>query len=236
MIRQAWITLFVVIHTLIFCLWAMVLSLFRPREKLVHFWAARPWARGILKACGIRVKIDGVERVDPSLARIYMCNHESYLDIFGLLSYLSVDFKFLLKQELMRIPILGTAMKLAGYIPIDRKDPRRAVKSIQSAVEKIRNGSSILIFPEGTRTEDGNLQDFKTGGFNLALRAQCDIFPVAIIGARRLLPKGSFRPRKGSFTIRFGRPIPTSGYTRKNLEELVAKVREAISAMLDQGP
>ncbi len=236
MIRQAWITLFVIIHTLVFCLWAMVLSIFGSRERLVHFWAARPWAKGILKVCGIRVRVDGVERVDPNVARIYMCNHESYLDIFGLLGYLPVDFKFILKQELMKIPFLGFAMKLAGYIPIDRKDPRKAVKSIQAAVDKIRNGASILIFPEGTRTEDGTLQDFKAGGFNLALRAGCDIFPVAIIGSGRLLPKGSFRPKKGSFTIRFGDPIPTSGYTRKNLDQLVAKVRQAIVAMLELGP
>ncbi len=235
MIRHIWIALFVILYTIVLSMWAILLALFDSSGRLVHFWAARPWARGILWVCGIRVKVEGLENIDPSTPRIYMSNHESYMDIFGLLSCLPVDFKFIVKQELMRIPILGFAMKRAGYIGIERKDPRKAVRSIQAAAQRIRNGSSVLIFPEGTRTEDGALQEFKAGGFNLALRSGCEIHPIGIVGTRELLPKGSFRPKRGAFTIRFGTPIPTAGYTRKNLHELVSKVRSAIEALLSQG-
>ena len=163
-----------------------------------------------------------------------MTNHQSYLDVFGLLSVLPVDFKFLMKQELMKIPLLGFAMRRAGYIGIEREDPRKAVESMRAAAERIKNSASVLIFPEGTRSQDGNLQAFKRGGFNLALRAGCDIMPIGIAGSGRLLPKGSFSVKKGTFAISIGRPIKTSGYTKRTIERLMEEVREAISILKEE--
>jgi len=161
-----------------------------------------------------------------------MTNHQSYFDIFALLAYLPVDFKFIVKQELMRIPLLGFAMRRAGYIGIERKDPRKAVRSIKEAAEKIKGGASVVIFPEGTRSLDGRVQALKKGGFNLALKSGCDIVPVTISNSYRIVPKGSLKINKGSFRVHFGLPISTKEYSKKNMEQLMARVREAIISQI----
>jgi len=181
-----------------------------------------------LWVCGIKVRVKGQENISNDVPIVYMCNHQSYFDIFALLAYLPADFKFILKQELMKIPLLGLAMKRAGHVAIERDNPREAIRSMDMVAEKIRSGTSVLIFPEGTRSLDGRLQTLKKGGFHMALKSGCDIVPVAISNSYRIVPKGSLRINKGSFDIRFGRPISIEGYTRKNLPELMDRVREAI--------
>jgi len=207
---------------------------FDRNGRLIHFFAAVPWAKAILWYCGVKVVTNGLENVDPRVPRIYMTNHQSYLDVFGLLSVLPVDFKFLMKQELMKIPLLGFAMRRAGYIGIERDDPRKAVASMKAAAERIRKGASVLIFPEGTRSKDGTLQSFKRGGFNLALRAGCEIIPIGLSGSGRLLPKGSFRVRKGVFAISVGRPIDVSRYRKKTIDLLMDEVRAAIQRLKEE--
>jgi len=213
------------------CLWGLVLVPFDRNGRLIHFYAAVPWAKAILWYCGVKVITKGLGNVDRTVPRIYMTNHQSYLDVFGLLSVLPVDFKFLMKQELMKIPLLGFAMKRAGYIGIERGDPRMAVESMKAAAERIQEGASVLIFPEGTRSEDGTLQTFKRGGFNLALRAGCEIMPIGIGGSGRLLPKGSFRVKRGTFAISVGRPIVTCKYRKKTIDLLMEEVRGAIEGL-----
>ena len=161
-----------------------------------------------------------------------MSNHQSYFDIFALLACLPVSFKFILKQELIRIPLFGFAIRKAGYIPIDRDDPRKAVKSMNEAAERIRGGASVLIFPEGTRSADGRLQSFRPGGFHLALRSGCDIMPVVIVGSRRIVPKGSLRIEKGSFVMCIGEAIPTRDYARKDMDKLMGRVREEMEKQM----
>jgi 1-acyl-sn-glycerol-3-phosphate acyltransferase len=233
MFRFVWINTFVLIYSIFFCLWALLLSLFRGDGRKVHFWVAVPWGRGILRACGINVRAVGREHVDPGTPRIYMSNHQSYFDIFALLAHLPVDFKFIVKQELMRIPLLGPAMRRAGYIGIERGDPRKAVRSMNEAAMRIRSGASVLIFPEGTRSPDGRLQQFKKGGFNLALKSGCDIVPVTIIGSGRIVPKGSLRVTRGSFGMVIDAPIPVSGYRRNTVTQLMDKVRDVMQSRLE---
>ncbi|MBW1978077.1 MAG: 1-acyl-sn-glycerol-3-phosphate acyltransferase [Deltaproteobacteria bacterium] len=229
MIRFFALNAFIAIHTIFLCGWGFLVSLFdRKNGRLVHFYAAVPWAKTILWVCGVKVKTQGLENVNPERPCIFMTNHQSYFDILGLLACLPVDFKFMLKQELMRLPFLGFGMKKAGYIAIDREDPRKAVKSMNEAVRRIGNGASVLIFPEGTRSLDGRLQEFKAGGFHLALKAGCDIVPVVIVGSHRIVPKGSLKIRKGSFGLCVGKPIKTKDYSRKNMGALMQRVREAM--------
>lgn len=166
------------------------------------------------------------------MPRIYMTNHQSFFDIFALLAYVPVDFKFIMKQELMKIPLLGPAMRRVGYIGIEREDPRKAVESMKEAAQRIRGGVSVVMFPEGTRSLDGRLLPFKRGGFNLALRSGCDIVPVGISGSYRIVPKGSFKINKGSFDIHIGRPISIKEYSRKNIDQLMGGVREAILGLM----
>lgn len=232
MIRFLALNAFIALDTLLFSLWGVVLSLFDKNGRLVHLYVAVPWARSILWACGVKIEVRGLENVERHIPRIYMSNHQSYFDIFGLLASLPVGFKFLLKQELMKIPLFGSAIKKAGYIPIDRADPRKAIKSMNEAADKIRGGSSVLIFPEGTRSADGRLQPFRAGGFHLALKSGCEIIPIVIVGSRRIVPKGSLRIEKGSFVICIGGPIPTKDLTRKEMDQLMGRVREAMESQM----
>jgi 1-acyl-sn-glycerol-3-phosphate acyltransferase len=233
MIRFIGLNGLIIILTILFCLWAGVMALFGFSGRSIHFRVAVPWARAILWLSGTKVEVKGRENVNPEIPRIYMTNHQSYFDILGLLASLPVDFKFILKQELMRIPLFGFAMGRAGYIGIERKDPRKAVQSMRKAAERIKNGASVLIFPEGTRSIDGHLQAFKRGGFKLALKSGCDIVPVVVKGSLRIMPKGSFTIRKGSFVLSIGNPIPVRNYAAKEMNALMARVREEMSKELE---
>lgn len=228
MIRFILLNAFIAVYTIAMSLFGIFLSFFEGSGRLVHFYCAVPWAKAILWICGIKVKISGLDHVKEGVQNIYMANHQSVFDIFTLLVYLPVDFKFVLKQELMKVPLFGSAMKGAGYISIDRGNPRKAVKSMNEAAEKIKNGASVLIFPEGTRSQDGRLQTFKSGGFHLALKSGADIVPVAIVDSHLIVPKGSLRIKKGTILMNIGRSIPTRDCSKKDMNRLMDRVRDAL--------
>jgi 1-acyl-sn-glycerol-3-phosphate acyltransferase len=233
MIRFVFLNLFIALSTILFSVIALVVSLFdRTGGRRVHFCATVPWARVILAVSGIKLEVEGIERVDGAIPRIYMSNHQSAFDIFVLLACLPVDFKFIMKEELMKIPIFGFASRRAGYIGIVRDDPRKAAKSMDRAAEKIRNGASVLVFPEGTRSKDGNLQSFKKGGFHLALKSGCDIVPVTIIGTSRIMQKGSFRIHAGKVKVVVGLPVPVEKYGKKSISELMERVHAEMNSSL----
>jgi 1-acyl-sn-glycerol-3-phosphate acyltransferase len=233
-LRTICINAFIGTFSFFWCIYGILLSIFDRKGKLVHFYAAVPWVKVILWACGVKVKVKGVENVDPNLPRIYMSNHRSWFDILALLSALPVDFKYMMKKELLRIPIFGIAVWRARHISIDRGNPRKALESVQKAVEKIRSGYSVLIFPEGTRSPDGNMQPFKRGGFRLALQAGCDIVPLAVLNSHNIVPKGSMRVNKGVISINIGKPISIGDYSKKDTNKLMARVREAVIANLNE--
>jgi len=232
MIRFICLNTFIVLHSVVFSLWAIVLSLFDGDGKLVYFYCCVPWAKVVLWICGVKVDVKGLENVESEVPRVYATNHQSYFDIFALFACLPVSFKFILKQELMRIPLFGFAMKSAGHVALDRTDHRKAVESMNEAAKKMAKGASMLIFPEGTRSEDGRLQPFKNGGFRLALKAGCDIVPVAIINSRHIVPKGSLRINKGTFGLHIGKPISIKDYSKKDVDKLMTRVREAIISQM----
>ena len=232
MFRFFCLNAFIAIHTVIYSLCGLVISAFDRSGRWVHFYCAVPWAKVILRACGVRVIVRGLENVESHVPRVYLTNHQSYFDIFALLAYLPVDFKFILKQELMKIPLLGLTMRRARYIAINREDTRKALKSINEAAVKIKDGSSMVIFPEGTRSTDGTLQAFKRGGFHLALKAGCDVVPVAIVNSRNIVPKGSLKINKGTFSMNIGTPISVKHYSKKDIDKLMTRVREAIIILM----
>jgi 1-acyl-sn-glycerol-3-phosphate acyltransferase len=228
-VRFVFLNLFIALHTLVFGTYGVLLALLGGSAKFVHFYCAVPWAKAILKVSGVQVELKGAERISDQVPSIYMANHCSYFDIFALLSALPVDFKFIVKQELMSIPIFGHAMKRAGYIGIERKEPRKALKSMHEAAERIRSGASVLIFPEGTRSDDGRLQPFKPGGFHLALKSGCDIVPVTIQGSHSIVPKGSWNVRRGTIRLIVGEAIPLRGQSRKQMDQVMDRVRKAMA-------
>jgi 1-acyl-sn-glycerol-3-phosphate acyltransferase len=232
MLRFLYLNVFLIINSIIMCLWGLVISPFSKDGKLVHHWCAVPWAKTFLRVCGVKVNVRGLEHINKKLPYIYISNHQSYFDIFALLSGLPVDFKFLMKQELMKIPLLGIAMRKAGYMSIDREDTRNAIRSMNSAVDKVRNGASVLIFPEGTRSQDGHVRSFKKGGFHLALKSGCDIVPIAIINSRSIVPKGSLRINKGTIALNIGKPITVQDYSKKDIDILIEKARGSVIALM----
>jgi 1-acyl-sn-glycerol-3-phosphate acyltransferase len=184
---------------------------------------ARYWARWSLFCANVKVRVEEEENL-PQGPAIYMPNHVSHFDVLAILGYLNVQFRWTVKKELFRIPLFGLAMKRAGYIRIDRSDHQKAVQSMEEAAEKIKSGSSIVIFPEGTRSRDGNLQyPFKKGGFHLALQSGVPVVPVAVLGSRVVLPRHSKKVTPGTITMRIGKPIDPQGHDVSALMEEVYK-------------
>ncbi|MFZ2448783.1 MAG: lysophospholipid acyltransferase family protein [Syntrophobacteraceae bacterium] len=193
---------------------------------------AKMWGRLNLWTAGVKVRMSGAENLDPQGAYILTSNHQGWFDIFAALGYFPIPFSWLAKEELFKIPILGRAMRCSGYIPIDRSDHRKAVTSMNRAAEKIRQGTSVFIFPEGTRSPDGVMRDFKKGGFVLAAKSQQPIVPISISGSYRIMPKKSWTVQPGEIKIAIGEPVVCVGTDGKSRDRLMRVVREAIRGNL----
>lgn len=200
------------------------------REQIA---TARRWARSLLAVSGIEVAVEGIEKIRPDGSYVFASNHLSYMDTPVILANIPVQFRFLAKRGLFQIPFLGTHLARAGHIPVPRADPRAAIKAMALAAETIRGrGISMLIFPEGGRSEDGNLQTFKEGAAYIAVKAGAPIVPVALMGTREVLPFGSGRIRPGRVTLCIGDPIETRGLTLRDRAALVERVRGDIVEMM----
>lgn len=227
MIQTFFSIVFTILSTLIMALLAIAVSLFSRTGNAVHI-VARLWGRSILIASRIKVTVTGASNVPVGQPCIFMSNHQSNFDIPVLLAHLKFQFRWLAKAELFKIPIFGRGMRGAGYISIDRSDRRSAFRSLAKAAETIRNGSSVLIFPEGTRSRDGNLQPFKKGGFVLSVDAGVPIVPVVLHGTYAIMPRQGLRIKPGPVHVEILEPLATEPYTRKTKDALMEKVREVI--------
>lgn len=229
--RKALCFLSLFTSTIILGLLAILVSLWDRRGGDVHR-VAKLWATTYLKVCGITVDVQGTEHLG-SPPYIVMCNHQSALDIYSLLASLPIHFKWIAKRSLFMIPVFGWAMKRAGYISLDRENPREGLKAMEEAARRIREGMNIIIFPEGTRSRDGKLLPFKKGGFSLALKAGVPIVPVGIAGSSALQPKGSFLPKaKGLIYVRVGEPLNLTGLTKGHAPKVMEEVRGSIERLV----
>ena len=212
---------------------AIVASLVTGSGNAAHS-LGRLWAGITLSCTGVRVQTTGTEHIPRETPCIFAANHASQYDIPVLYKALPVQFRFLVKKELFRVPLLGLAMKRAGYIPIDRSGGKAALLSLRKAADAIRAGTSIVVFPEGTRSRDGRLQPIKPGAVVLALKSRCPVVPVAISGTHRVLPKGRLGARPGRVRVRIGPPIKTEedGAVRSK-EEVSRELYTAICSMLE---
>ena len=192
----------------------------------------RLWARIILKLSGVVVIIKGGEALNNGHSYIFAGNHQSQFDIFALQGCLGHDFSWLAKKELFDVPVFGAALRCAGHIPVDRSHSRAAVKSLDEAAQRIASGTSVVIFPEGTRSEDGNLLPFKSGAMVLAIKAGVPVVPMGIVGTHAVLPKGSLLAKSGRVVIRLGKPIETSGLKVKQKHELAEQLQEVVAALI----
>jgi len=233
MIHTFVVIVWVVLATLVLGIAAIATSLFSRTGDPVHRIAAL-WAKSILFVSRIDVTVNGLSNLDSSQSFIYMSNHQSNFDIPVLLACLPAQFRWLAKAELFRIPIFGSGMRAAGYISIDRFNRQSAFESISVAAKKIKEGASVMIFPEGTRSIDGNIRPFKKGGFVLAVDSGVPIIPIILHGTRSIMPKGRMRIRTGHVYMDIQPPIETSGYTRESKDDLIEQIRAVICEKFDQ--
>ena len=192
---------------------------------------ARWWSGWITRFAGVRIIVDNRANLEPQQPYVFMANHASTIDIWALFLAIPRRVRMIAKKQLARIPLFGWVMWAGRFIFIDRQNAAAARRSIEEAGRRIRGGVSVLIFPEGTRTRDGQMGPFKKGGFHLAMDAGVPIVPVALRGTRALMPRGSLRVKSGKVFVTIGAPIPTSGLTIDDRPALIERVRDAIATM-----
>lgn len=214
--------------TLVLSLLAFITYPFDKQGRVVHRYT-RLWGKVALMACGVKVSVEGLEHVQGEGPYVFMSNHQGSYDIFSLLSHLPFQFKWLAKKELFSIPFVGWTMAVAGCIRIDREGTRDTEEAMNKAAQKIHDGMSVVIFPEGSRSRDGSIQPFKKGGFTLALKAKVPIVPIAISGSLDVMPRDRFTAASGEIRIRIDPPIETEKYSMKDRKILMGKVRETSS-------
>ncbi|HMK37004.1 MAG TPA: lysophospholipid acyltransferase family protein [Desulfomonilaceae bacterium] len=204
----------------------IVLSLFTKGGPA--YVLMRVWGRAVAKFMGLTFSIHGTEKVIPGTSYIITPNHQSNADILALVSTLPMRFRWVVKKELLKIPLFGWAVGSTGAISLDRSNREESVKTLQEGTSKLHGGWSVLIYPEGTRTSDGMIQNFKKGPFMMAVQTGIPILPVTCNGAFKVLPKKTLALRAGHISITIGNPIPTEGLTEKNVPELMEESRQAM--------
>jgi len=194
-------------------------------------------ARFALVICGIKVKVEGVGNIPPGVC-IFVANHTSNADPPAVVGAIPRRVALLGKKEAFRVPILGTVLRLGGFVPVDRANREAAIASVDLAIEHLKGGLSFLIFPEGTRSPDGRLRPFKKGSFVMAIRAQVPIVPISVVGAHKVMRKGELAGHPGSVTVKFHPPVDVTAYTMQQRDKLVAQVQAIVASGLpeDQQP
>lgn len=206
-----------------------LLLLLFERNLFFYRYISKIFAFGILKISGMQLKSFGLEKIDIKKKYIFIANHSSYLDIPCMMVLIPQTFGIIYKRELHFIPFFGLALKYSrAHIPIERKKNMSAMQSLEIAAEKIRNGNSILLFAEGTRSLDGNLQKFKRGPFYLALKSGVEVVPVTINGTFRIFPKNSLKVNSGIVEIIFDSPIKMEMQNKNDEMKLMELVKNSI--------
>jgi len=206
-----------------------LLSSFFDQEGRIQHGFARFWARTILGTIGARVAVEGLEATLSGPARVYVVNHLSALDIPVLYGHLPFQFRILAKRELFRYPFMGWHLSRSGQIPVDLEDAKRSLRSLNRAVATIKSGMSLVVFPEGGRSPNGELQPFMAGAFYAAVRAQAEIVPMALVGTYETLPMNTWHIKPHPIHLLAGKPIPTQGRSVREMEQLVHEARNTIA-------
>ena len=234
MLMTVAIIAWIVLVTIFFGPLTIFVSFVNRKGDLPHKIAGI-WARSILAVSPIELTVKGLSNIDPDKSYIYMSNHQSNYDIPILLGHLPVQFRWLAKIELFRIPLFGYAMKRAGYICIDRSNRQSAFESLKKAAEIIRDGVSVMIFPEGTRSGDGNIGSFKKGGFVLAIESGVQILPIIIRGTFSVMSRNRLLIKPGKVTLEILKPVETSCFTKETKDELMKKIKDIMRESVDNG-
>jgi 1-acyl-sn-glycerol-3-phosphate acyltransferase len=190
------------------------------------------WARLNSYLTPMLVRVTGRENIDRKQSYVIVSNHQSHYDVFVLYGWLGIDFKWVMKKELRKIPALGAACERIGHIYIDRSHRQAALSSIEEAKARIINGTSVIFFAEGTRSRDGKLGRFKKGAFRMALDLNLPILPLTVDGTYKILPADTRQLRPGRASLTIHEPVPIDGLTSEDIPELMEKVRAIIASAL----
>jgi 1-acyl-sn-glycerol-3-phosphate acyltransferase len=215
------------LYTLVMGILALPGGLFDRSGRRLH-WFSRAWSWLIMKTIFSPVKVTGLDKIDTSKPHVYAVNHASALDIPVLYVYLPFQFRIVFKKELLSYPIVGWQLKRSGQVCIDQQKPTNSIAAIRSAVKSLKAGMPLVIYPEGGRTPDGEIKPFLPGAFFLAIKAQVDIVPVALVGTYELLPMNTYHIKCRPLEMRVGEPISTAGLTMRDMEAVSAKVKKAM--------
>lgn len=215
-------------YTVILGIISIPVSLFGDRERILHNFA-RVWSWMIMKTILSPVKVTGLDKIDTTRTHVYAVNHASALDIPVLYVYLPFQFRIAFKKELLAYPIVGWHLKRSGQICVDQQNPAGSIGSIRSALKSLKAGTPLVIYPEGGRTPDGQIKPFLPGAFFLAIKAQVDIVPVALVGTFELLPMNTYHIKCQPLEMRVGAPISTSGLTGHDMQSLSERVQQAVT-------
>ena len=215
----------------------LILLTLITKSATLMYWTGVKMVVYVTRIAGESVTVDGRENIPPGVC-LFAANHTSNADAPAIVGAIPRRIAILGRKSLFDIPVVGTAFRLAKFVPVDRENRDAALASVKQAVEYIREGYSFLVYPEGTRSPDGRLRRFKKGSFVIAIEAGIPIVPVACSGAHRIMKKNSLIIYPGKVAVRFGRPIDASAYTVERRDELAQRVHDAVAALLppDQQP
>lgn len=232
MIRSVLIVTLGVAITGFMSFWCVIFSIIPDSENRIHK-IARLWAKILLLMSNTKVEVIGARNITMGKPQIFMANHQSDFDILIVLAHVPGQFRWLAKKELFRIPIFGQAMRAAGYIEIDRYNHEKAIQDLEEAAKRIKDGKSVMSFPEGSRSRNRGIQPFKQGIFHLAIKSGVPVVPVSIIGSGEIMPKRSLKVTPGKVKLVIDKPIDVKKYSVDNRQELIDQVRKVITENYD---
>lgn len=217
-------------YTIVFGLASIPFGFFDRSGRILH-WFACAWSKAVMKSIFSPMKISGLDKIDTSKPIVYAVNHASALDIPALYAFLPFQFRILFKSELLSYPIIGWHLKRSGQICINQQQPSRSAGNIRTALKTLKSGMPLVIFPEGGRTPDGEIKPFLPGPFFLAIKAQVDIVPIALVGTFDLLPMNTYHIKCRPLEMRVGEPISTVGLTLRDMERVSATVQKKLEEL-----
>lgn len=236
MIRALFLFIYVGLALVLVLPWFILWSLITGKPDAMYDMAMKAVRLG-MRLAGIRVHVEGLENIPPGVC-IFAANHTSTIDAMAFIPAIPRRVAILVKKELFRIPFLGTAMRLANFVEVDRADRESAAASVQIAVDRLRHGTSFAVYPEGTRSPDGRLQEFKKGTAVMAIKSGVPVVPVACSGAHRVMEKRKLKIKPGDILVEFLDPVDPTNYSFDEREVLIREIHDRLAAGLppDQRP
>jgi len=234
-LRALFLILSAAVYTAILCLPALAACFLDPSGRLPSF-IQRTWVKWLLRTNGLHLKVQGLKNLEKGRAYILISNHASILDIPAIIAALPFPVRFLAKRSLIWFPLFGWFLYFSGHVLIDRESSLSAMKSLKKAASLMQNGTCVIGFPEGTRSPDGEVKEFKRGAFLLARQSKFPIVPLSISGTYQILPRTGWCFYPGTISLQIGNPIPLHGFSLRQVQPLMEKIRNTIIQNLNLMP